>query len=54
MQTQEHVVLVDENNVAIGIAEKLHAHLSGSLHRAFSVVVLSSDGDLLLQQRNVP
>ncbi|MGI8508406.1 MAG: isopentenyl-diphosphate Delta-isomerase [Gemmatimonadaceae bacterium] len=51
MHTQENVVLVDENNVAIGTAEKLDAHLAGSLHRAFSVVVVSSQGDLLLQQR---
>lgn len=47
----ESVVLVDESDVAIGTADKLEAHRSGMLHRAFSVVVVSPWGELLLQQR---
>jgi len=45
------VVLVDENNRKIGIEEKIKAHLDGKLHRAFSIFVFNSRGELLLQQR---
>lgn len=54
IQIPEHVemvVRVDENDVAIGVTEKLEAHRSGVLHRAFSVIVLSVGGELLMQQR---
>lgn len=47
----ERLVLVDRNDVAIGVAEKLDAHKSGMLHRAFSVIVLNSCGGLSMQQR---
>jgi isopentenyl-diphosphate delta-isomerase len=47
----ERVVLVDEQNRPLGVAEKLAAHASGQLHRAFSIFVFNSDGRLLLQQR---
>lgn len=51
----EHVVLVDANDQAISGLEKIQAHLEGHLHRAFSVLVLRSNGDdieILLQKRN--
>ena len=48
---KELVQLVDENNVATGVMEKLEAHRLGSLHRAISVLVFSTKGELLLQQR---
>lgn len=47
----EHVILVDENDREIGIGEKMDAHRSGALHRAFSVFVFDSAGRLLLQKR---
>lgn len=47
----EHVVLVDEHDQPLGVAEKLDAHRSGALHRAFSVAVLNRRGELLLQRR---
>ena len=47
----EIVVLVDENDVQIGVQEKLAAHQAGNLHRAFSVFIFNSEGKLLLQQR---
>lgn len=50
-QTEERVILVDEDDEAIGTAGKLEAHERGALHRAFSVFVINSRGDILLQRR---
>ncbi|MBI1267394.1 MAG: isopentenyl-diphosphate Delta-isomerase [Cryomorphaceae bacterium] len=47
----EHVILVDEYDREIGQMEKLQAHESGNLHRALSVFLFNSKGELLLQQR---
>lgn len=51
----EQVILVDEQDVAIGQHEKLNAHIQGKLHRAFSVFILRHHAgkvELLLQQRS--
>ena len=48
----EEVILVDEQDQQIGAMEKMEAHKQGKLHRAFSVFVFNSNGDLLLQKRN--
>lgn len=48
---QEHVILVDENDNEIGTMEKMEAHRKGELHRAFSVLVFNSKGEMLLQKR---
>lgn len=47
----KEVILVDENDVEIGTEEKLKAHLEGKLHRAFSIFVVNSKNELLLQKR---
>lgn len=47
----EHVVLVDENDSALGEMEKMQAHRLGVLHRAFSVFIFNDKGEMLLQQR---
>lgn len=47
----ERVILVDRHDLPIGSAEKLRAHREGLLHRAFSVLVLNTDDEVLLQQR---
>ena len=47
----EQVILVDEQDKEIGIMEKQQAHIEGRLHRAISVFIFNSKGDLLLQQR---
>lgn len=47
----ENVILVDEHDNELGLMEKMEAHRQGKLHRAFSVFVLNSHGELLLQQR---
>ena len=48
---EEFVVLIDELDNPIGLMEKQEAHVAGLLHRAFSVFVFNSKGQLLLQQR---
>lgn len=48
---KEEVILVNEKDKAIGIMEKIEAHEKGLLHRAFSVFIFNSNGELLLQQR---
>lgn len=48
---KETVILVDENDQERGVAGKLAAHRSGALHRAFSIFLFSSDGQVMLQQR---
>jgi isopentenyl-diphosphate delta-isomerase len=48
---EEHVVLVDETDRPVGTERKLAAHVSGALHRAFSVFVFDGAGSLLLQRR---
>lgn len=47
----EHVVLVDEQDTQIGIMEKMAAHIVPRLHRAFSIFIFNSKGEMLLQQR---
>ena len=47
----EEVVLVDEQDNVIGTMEKLEAHKKGILHRAFSILLFNSKGEILLQKR---
>ena len=44
-------MIVNANGGAIGTMDKMAAHRSGTLHRAFSVFIFNSKGQLLLQQR---
>ena len=48
---KEQVILVDEQDNPIGLMEKIEAHEKALLHRAFSVFVFNSKGELMLQQR---
>ena len=47
----EEVILVNEQDVPVGRMEKLEAHRLGKLHRAFSIFIFNSKGELLLQRR---
>jgi isopentenyl-diphosphate delta-isomerase len=47
----DQVILVDEQDCEVGAMDKLEAHHKGLLHRAFSVLLFNSRGDLLIQQR---
>ena len=49
----QQVVLVDEKDGEVGVMEKMEAHLKGLLHRAFSVFIFNSTGEMLLQQRAI-
>ena len=51
MQTEDEVVLVDERDNVLGSLPKLQAHREGRLHRAISVFVFNSRGEMLLQRR---
>ena len=42
------VQLVDEHDNNIGTMEKLEAHEKGVLHRAISVLIFNSKGEILL------
>lgn len=50
-KSAEQLLLVDEDDRVIGVEEKLAAHRSGALHRAFSVLVFDDAGRWLLQRR---
>ena len=47
----EKVILVDERDNIVGTMEKLEAHRQGVLHRAFSILLFNSKGEILLQKR---
>ena len=50
--TEEMVILVDENDVEQGQMEKMRAHEDGGRrHRAFSIFIFNTKGEILLQQR---
>ena len=48
---EEKVILVNEKDEQIGLMPKLEAHEKAILHRAFSVFVLNSKNEIMLQQR---
>jgi isopentenyl-diphosphate delta-isomerase len=48
---EELLILVDENDHELGGMDKLSVHQRGLLHRAFSIFIFNSKGELLLQQR---
>ena len=53
---KDQCILIDNDDVAVGVASKKECHLlknieSGMLHRAFSVFLFNTKGELLLQQR---
>ena len=49
---EEEVILVDKHDVEQGTMEKMEAHKNGgTLHRAFSVFLFNTKGELLLQRR---
>lgn len=47
----EKVILVDVNDNQVGLMPKMEAHIKGELHRAFSVFIFNTRGELLLQER---
>jgi len=49
--TEEKVILVNEKDEQIGLMPKMEAHEKAVLHRAFSVFILNSNNEIMLQQR---
>ncbi|MEO5570631.1 MAG: isopentenyl-diphosphate Delta-isomerase [Bacteroidia bacterium] len=48
---EDYLILVDEHDKQYGKLEKQLVHELGLLHRAFSVFIFNTKGELLLQQR---
>ncbi|MFH1445673.1 MAG: isopentenyl-diphosphate Delta-isomerase [Nanoarchaeota archaeon] len=48
---EENVILIDENDQEIGTEKKMQVHREGKLHRAFSIFVFNSKGEMLIHQR---
>ena len=48
---EENVILVNQKDEQIGLMPKLEAHKKAVLHRAFSVFILNSKNEIMLQQR---
>lgn len=48
---EEQVILVNQHDQEIGTMGKLQAHQEGALHRAISIFIFNTKGELLLQQR---
>ena len=48
---KEFVVLVDANDNDIGTMEKMKAHENAVLHRAFSIFIFNTKGEMLIHQR---
>lgn len=48
---RDQIILVDESDQVLGSMGKQEVHEQGLLHRAFSVFLFNSKGEMLLQQR---
>ena len=48
---EDQVILVNQKDQIIGVGEKIKVHKEALLHRAFSIFILNSKGELLLQRR---
>jgi isopentenyl-diphosphate delta-isomerase len=53
LDLSERVICVDESDILVGDAEKIAAHTTGALHRAFSVFLFDQKGRLLMQRRSL-
>ncbi len=51
MSMMNQVILVNAQDEEVGTMEKIEAHRKALLHRAFSVFIFNSKGEMLLQQR---
>ncbi len=48
---EDQLIIVNEKDEMVGVGAKLNIHREGLLHRAFSVFIFNSHGELLLQRR---
>ena len=50
----EKLILVDSDDNEIGYSSKSECHKGlGTLHRAFSIFLFNSNGELLIQKRSI-
>lgn len=49
----EKVILVNNKDIELGYCEKLEAHQKALLHRAISVLIFNTKGELLLHKRSI-
>jgi len=49
----QQLILVDDNDQVIGYGEKMEVHEKALLHRAFSIFIVNSKNELLLQKREL-
>ncbi|MEJ7693740.1 isopentenyl-diphosphate Delta-isomerase [Daejeonella sp.] len=50
-ENDELIILVDDNDIEIGLLDKTTVHKTGVLHRAFSIFLFNSMGSMMLQRR---
>ncbi|QEC53974.1 isopentenyl-diphosphate delta-isomerase [Anseongella ginsenosidimutans] len=48
---EESLILVNEKDEVTGFGEKIDVHRKGLLHRAFSILIVNTQNELLLQKR---
>jgi len=51
-KVKDMIILVDRNDNIIGTTSVMAAHEKGHLHRAFSIFIFNSAGELLMQKRS--
>lgn len=51
MAMNDEVILVNDRDEVEGYMDKMEAHEKGLLHRAFSIFIFNSRGEMLLQRR---
>ena len=53
MESYDQLILVDKDDLEIGSGEKWRIHREGRLHRAFSIIILDSCNNMLIQKRSM-
>jgi hypothetical protein len=48
----ENVILVDKDDVEVGVLEKIIAHKTAARHRAVLVIILDDKKNILMQRRS--
>lgn len=51
MASEDLIILVDANDIQLGVMDKLQTHLEGVRHRAVSGFLFSRSGEMLIQKR---
>jgi isopentenyl-diphosphate delta-isomerase len=49
----EYITLVNEKDEVVGKMEKMKVHIDGVLHRAFSIIIINDNNEMLIHKRNI-